>query len=107
MNAYTTRGQARMELHDVSAVLRADGLPAGAALATLEWHRGYQADAEVARLLRQRNSVTLHASTLRVSPLRQRIGAALVHVGERLAGIPHSSAPLEIAPAASTLGTAS
>jgi len=107
MNAYTARGQARIQLHDVSAVLRADGLPAGAALATLEWHRSYQADAEVARLLKQHNSVTPHASASRVSLLRQRIGAALVLAGERLAGVPHSSASLEIAPAASTLGTAS
>ena len=70
MNAYTTRGQARMQLHDVSAVLRSDGLPAGAALATLEWHRGYQADAEVAGLLRQHDGITPHASAprARLSP---------------------------------------
>ena len=106
MNAYTTRGQARMQLHDVSAVLRSGGLPAGAALATLEWHRGYQADAEVAWLLRQHDGITPHASAPRVSPLRQRIGGALARAGERLAGVPHGSASLEIAPAVSTLGTA-
>jgi hypothetical protein len=107
MNAYTARGQARIQLYDVSAVVQADGLPAGAALATLEWHRGYQADAEVARLLKQHNSDTPHVSASRVSMLRQKIGAVLVLAGERLAGVPQGSASLEIAPAVSTLGTAS
>src|SRR5829696_7635840 len=80
MNAYTARGQARMQLHDVSAVLQADGLPAGAALATLEWHRGYQADAEVARLLRQHDGAP-QARESRVALLRQAIGTALVRAG--------------------------
>ena len=105
MNAYTARGQARMHLHDVSAVLRADGLPAGAALATLEWHRGYQADAEVARLLRRHNG-TPQARASHIALLRQTIGAALVHAGTRLAGVPHGSLLPETAPAADTLRTA-
>ena len=105
MNAYTTRGRARMQLHDVSAVIRADGLPAGAALATLEWHRGYQADAEVAKLLRQ-NDGTLQASASRVALLRQAIGTALVRAGERLAGVPRGGVLPGTAPAADTLGTA-
>ena len=45
-------------------------LPAGAALATLEWHRGYQADAEVARLLRQHDG---HAAGARGA---RRVAAA-------------------------------
>ena len=105
MNAYTARGQARMQLHDVSAVLQADGLPAGAALATLEWHRGYQVDAEVARLLRQQRG-TPQASASRVALLRQAIGAALVRAGERLAGVPRGGVLPGTAPAADTLWTA-
>ena len=105
MNAYTARSQARMHLHDVSAVLRADGLPAGAALATLEWHRGYQADAEVARLLRQHDG-TPRARASRVALLRQAIGAALVRAGKRLAGAPHGGLLREPAAAVDTLRAA-
>jgi hypothetical protein len=105
MNAYTARTQARMHLHDVSAVLRADGLPAGATLATLEWHRGYQADAEVDRLLRQHDG-TPQARASRVALLRQAIGAALVRAGERLAGVPRGGVLPGTLPAADTVGTA-
>ena len=106
MNAYTARGQARMHLHDVSAVLRADGLPAGAALATLEWHRGYQADAEVARLLRPHDGTPLDARACG-GWLWQRIGTVLIRVGERLSGTPCSGVFSDIAPPAHTAGAAS
>jgi hypothetical protein len=104
MNAYTTRSQARMHLHDVSAVLRADGLPAGAALATLEWHRGYQADAEEARLLRRHNGTQGRAAW--VTRLRERIGAVLIRVGERLAGVPGRGVSPEPVPAVGPIVTA-
>jgi hypothetical protein len=94
-----------MQLHDVSAVLQADGLPAGAALATLEWHRGYQADAEVDRLLRQHNGMA-QARASRIALRRQAVGAALVRAGKRLAGVPPGGLLLETAPPADTPRTA-
>jgi hypothetical protein len=105
MNAHTTTGQARIQPRDVSALLRANGL-AGASLASLEWQRGCQADAEAERLLKH-NGVTPRASRSIVSVLRQTIGAALVHAGERLAGVPRSGGAPETAPAAGTISTAS
>ena len=105
MNAYTTRGQARIQPRDVSAVLHAYPL-IGASLAALERQRGGQADAEATWLLRQ-NGLTPRPTTAHCSILRQTIGAALVRAGERLAGVPRSRILPEAAPAASTLGTAS
>jgi hypothetical protein len=105
MNAYTTMGQARIQPRDVAAVLRAHGL-AGSSLAALEWQRGCQADAEVARL-RKQNGVTPHQTTSRVALLWQTIGTALVRAGERLAGAPRSGVSRETGPTAGTLGTAS
>ena len=105
MNAYTTRGQARIQPRDMVAVRRAGGLTAGGSLMALERQRGCQAEAEVNWLLRH-NGVTAHASTSLVSLLRQTIGAALVRAGERLAGVPDIGDALEPAPIAGTLGTA-
>ena len=56
MGACTTKGQARIQPRDFSAVLRANQL-AGASLAGLERQRGCQAEVEVAWLLKQ-HSVT-------------------------------------------------
>ena len=63
MNAYTTRGQARIEHRDIAALLQPEGILAAAQLASLEWQRGYQADVEVERLLKQ-NGVAPQASTI-------------------------------------------
>ena len=104
MNAYTTTSQARIQPHDFSAVLRANGL-AGTSLARLEWQRGCQAEAEVDWLL-TRNGVTPRASDSRVALLRQTIGAALVRAGERLAGVPRGGVSPETAPASATVGLA-
>jgi hypothetical protein len=104
MNAYTTRGQARIQPRDFSAVLRANGL-AGAALTGLEWQRGCQAAAEVDWRLKH-TRVEPQASTSRLSLLRQTIGAALVRTGERLAGVPRSGVAPETVPAAGELGMA-
>jgi len=106
MNAYSTRGEARIQQRDVSAALRANGLTPGASLAALERQRGWQAEAEVERLLKQ-YGVKSSASTSRVSLFRQTVGAALVRAGECLAGTPRSAASVESIPAAGTLGTAS
>jgi hypothetical protein len=105
MNAYTTMGQAKIQPRDFAAVLRANGL-AGAALAGLEWQRGWQADAEVEWLLKH-TRVEPQVSASRILLLRQTIGAALVRTGERLAGVPRSGVAPETGPAAGTLGMAS
>jgi hypothetical protein len=104
MNAYTTRGQARIQPRDVSAVLRVNQL-AGASLAALERQRGWQADAELAWLLKQ-HGVTPAATASLVSLLRQRIGMALVCVGERLTGVSRSGISPETPAAAVTLANA-
>jgi hypothetical protein len=106
MNAYTTRGQARIEQRDIAAFLQPEGILAAAQLASLEWQRGYQTDVGVDRLLKQ-NGVAPKASTPFVSMLWQVIGAVLIHAGERLAGGPRSGVSRETAPVAGTLGTAS
>ena len=108
MNAYTTRGQARIQSHDVSAAMRAYPL-IGSSLAALERQRGYQADAEMTWLLKQNRvtqGVTRMVDTPRVSLLRQTIGAALVRAGERLAGVPRGGILLDSVHPADTLGTA-
>jgi len=106
MNAYTTRGQARIQHRDIAALLQPEGILAAAQLAALEGQRGYQADVEVERLLKQ-NGVAPRATATRVSILRQTIGAALVRTGERLAGAPRSGVSRETAPVVGTVGTAS
>ena len=101
MNAYTTRGQARIQQGDIKTVVRANRYLAGAVLAAFERQRGYHAEAEVEWLLRH-NGVTPQAHTPVVALLRQRIGAALVRAGERLASVPGSGVSLETTPGAST-----
>ena len=106
MNAYTTRGQARIQQRDIAAILRTEpDHMAAASLAALERQRGWQAEAEVAWLLKQ-HGVTPHAASSRVSMLRQTIGAVLVRAGERLAGASQSAVAPETTPVAGRLGTA-
>lgn len=83
MSASATMGQARNQLHSTAAVHRANRFMVGASPVAVERQRRWQAEAEVARLLKQ-HGVTPPASSLRVSLLRQRIGAALVRAGDRL-----------------------
>jgi hypothetical protein len=104
MNAYTTRGQARIQPHDFSVVRRANGL-AGAYLAGLERQREWQAERELDWLLEQ-NTAAPPASVAHVARLRQTIGAALVRAGERLAGLPRSGISPEPATPSGTLGLA-
>src|SRR5215211_4483762 len=98
MNPYTTMGQARIQQRDIDAVLFTDASLAAVSLAALERQRECQADAEMARLLKQ-HGVTQHAAASLVSPLRQRIGVTLVRVGQQLAGLPQSGVSLGAAPA--------
>ncbi len=98
MNAYTTKGQARIQPRDFSAVLRANRFMAGASLAGLERQRACQAEVEVDWLLKQ-HGVTPQANALLVSRLRQAIGTALIRAGDRLADVPHSAVSRESASA--------
>jgi hypothetical protein len=106
MNPYTTMGQACIQQRDIEAVLRENGLLAATQLAALERRRGYQAEAEMNWLLKQ-YGVTPPAASSRVALFRQTIGAALVRVGECLAGGPRSGVSREKAAVAGKLGTAS
>jgi hypothetical protein len=103
MNAYTTRSQDRMQPQDLAAVHRTHPFTAGPALAALERQHGYQAEAEVDWLLKP-NRITPQASASFVSLLRQRVGTALVHAGDRLAGVPRRDVSLDPTSAAGTLG---
>jgi hypothetical protein len=85
MNPYTTKTQARIQPHDLSLALRGGPLTAACSLAMLERMRGYQAEAEVAWLLKQ-HAVPAAPAASRLR-LRQRIGAALVRAGCRLVGV--------------------
>jgi hypothetical protein len=104
MNAYTTRGQARIQPRDFSAVLRANGL-AGASLAGLERQRECRAEAETTWLLKQ-NGAKRKTRASRVALLRQLIGGALVRAGERLAGTPGIGVPPGSVPITDSFGTA-
>jgi hypothetical protein len=83
MNAYATTDQARIQLHNTAPVHRANRFMVGTSPVALKRQRGWQAEAEVARLLKQ-HGVMPQASTVRLSLFRQRIGAALVRAGDRL-----------------------
>jgi hypothetical protein len=82
------------------------GLNPGFSLAALEKQRGWQAEAEVERLLKQ-HGVRSSGSTSLISLLRETIGAALVSAGKRLAGSPRRDGSAEAILEAGTLGTAS
>ncbi len=103
MNAYTTRGQARIRPRDFSAVLRANQL-AGAPLAVFERQRECQADTEMDWLLKQ-NGAKRKTRASRVALLRQIIGGALVRAGERLAGTPESGVSPGSVPVTDSFGT--
>jgi hypothetical protein len=83
MNAYATTDQARIQLHNTAAIHRANRFMVGTSPVAIESQPGWQAEAEVALLLKQ-HGVTRQASSTPVSLLRQRIGAALVRAGDRL-----------------------
>jgi hypothetical protein len=106
MDPYTTRGEARIRQRDVAAALRIDGVAAAGFLAALERQRGWQAEAELDRLLK-RHGVTPPAGSPLGALLRRTIGRALVRAGERLAGAPRSGVSLEPTPAPGTLSTVS
>jgi hypothetical protein len=106
MNAYTTRGRARIRQSDLAKVLDANPLTAAASLRALEWRRGCEAEAELEWLLKQ-HGVLPQATASPLSMLRQAIGTALVWAGERLMGAPRDADAPEAGTASGTLGAAS
>jgi hypothetical protein len=106
MNPYIPMGQSRLQQHDITTVIRAHGFLAPAFLAALERQREWRAETETAWLIKQ-NPVTPYAATSRVAMLRQRIGAAMIRAGERLAGTPRTRVAPETSPVTVMLGTAS
>jgi hypothetical protein len=84
MDAYTTMGHACIQQRDTDAVLHADAYLIGASLAVPERQRGWQAEADMVRLLRQHGLQSASVAS-RLSMLRQTVGRALVRVGHRLA----------------------
>ena len=105
MNAYTTRGQARIQQQDISNVLDSHGYRAGAVLALLERTRGWQAEAEVNWLLKQHDAAPRSTASF-VSVLRQAIGTALVRTGEGIMGASCGSISPATADVAGMVGAA-
>jgi hypothetical protein len=87
MNAYTTRGQARVQQRDLATILQTNtgSYMAAVSLAGLERQRSWQAESEVEWQLTQ-NGGTPQAHTPVVVLLRQRIGAVLVRASGYLPG---------------------
>ncbi len=85
MNAFATRGQPRIQPHDVAAAMLAYPL-VGFSVAALERQRECQDEADLAWLLKQHGG-TPNVAASRVSLLRTAVAAALVRAGERLAGL--------------------
>jgi hypothetical protein len=84
MNPYTTWARDRIQPRDVTNAVFSDAFTAAASLTVLERTRAYQAEAEVASLLKQ-HGVTPHTAASRVVMWRQAIGATLIRAGARLA----------------------
>lgn len=104
MNPYTARSQARIEQRDISTILRTHRYMAGAAVAAFERQRGYEAEAALEALLKQHDVSPTPGADL-VALLRREVGAALVHAGQRLAGVPRGGALPGSAAATDPLGT--
>lgn len=85
MNPYTTRTRVRIQPHDLANTLFADAFVAAPALTALERHRGWQAEAEVGRLLTQ-HGVKPPTAQSHIATARQALAAGLVRVRALLAG---------------------
>ena len=74
MNPYTTPTRARIQPHDVANAVFSDAFIATTKLPGLERQRGWQAEAEVDRLLKQHGIPPASVSS-RIAMVRQTIGA--------------------------------
>ena len=105
MNPYTTTTRARIQPCDVARALLTDPSTAAISLAMLERQRSFQAEAEVAWLLKEHGLAPASIAS-RLATLRQTIGAALIRAGQRIEGLSPGGVNSEAAPAAGTFGTA-
>ena len=106
MNPYTTRTWARIQPHDVANAVFSDAFIGTTKLPGLERQRGWQAEAEVDRLLKHHGIPPASVSS-RIAMVRQTLGAALIRTGQRLGGVSGSAVSQETIPVAGTLETAS
>ena len=86
--------------------LFSDAFIATTKLNGLERQRGWQAEAEVDRLLKQ-HRIPPRTVASRIAMVRQTLGAALIRTGQRLGGVSGSAVSHETIPVAGTLETAS
>ncbi len=86
MNPYSTRTQARIQPRDITLAARTDRHSAALSLSQLERRRGWQADGEMAWLLKQ-HGIAPESLSSRVATVREAIGALLVRAGQRVRGI--------------------
>ena len=105
MNPYTTTTRARIQPSDMARALLTDPSMAAISLAILERQRSFQAEAEVAWLLKEHGLAPASIAS-RLATLRQSIGAALIRAGQRIEGLSPGGVRSENAPAAGTFGTA-
>jgi hypothetical protein len=105
VNPYTTTTRARIQPRDVARALLTDPSTAAISLAMLERQRSFQAEAEVAWLLKQHGAPPASTAS-RLTTLRETIGAALIRAGQRLEGLSQGGVRSETDPAAGTVGTA-
>ena len=105
MNPYTTQTRARIQPHDLANAVFTGAFIVAPTVPMLERHRGWQAEAEMDRLLKQHGAKS-HTAQSRFAMLRQTLGAALVRAGAHLAGASPSAVEPETALAARTIRTA-
>ena len=106
MNPYTTPTRVRIQPHEVANAVFSDAFIATTKLPGLERQRGWQAEAEVDRLLKH-HGVKPHTAASLIATVRQMLGAALIRTGQRLGGVSGSAVSQETIPVAGTLETAS
>jgi hypothetical protein len=84
MNPYATSTRSRIQPRDLANAVGTGAFKAATNLAILERTRASQAEAEVARLLKEHGVVPPSVAS-RIAMLRQAVGASLVRLGARLA----------------------
>jgi hypothetical protein len=105
MNPYSTRTQARIQPRDITIAALTDRHNAALSLSQLERRRGWQADVEMAWLLKQ-HAIAPESPSSRVAIVREAIGAALVRAGQRVGGISQRDVSPTMVPMADRLPAA-
>jgi hypothetical protein len=105
MNPYSTRTQARIHPRDLERAVLTDRHNAVLSLSQLERRRGWQADAEMALLLKQ-HGIPPASRSSRVAIVHDAIGVALVRAGQRIGGSSQRDVSPTIVPMADRLPVA-